>query len=428
MSSLLARFSQDGFIDQLQKNFLDEFLSKSEEEEIKALRACANLVFADIYSVSNLTSIDILRVDKYLKKFEKSGIISKIANIPLPNGQIIDAYQTLPHFKMAIKREYGTQDDTYIKATNFFAASLIKNRYSNPLGLVGTILEQYSYSKRALNPAQFFDIIDSNPEDKLVLCIAISNYYLAGRNIEKAKDFFNFIPSISKNIENRNIAKAWDRFVEMIIPYVEAKYEEKRKIINIAQEIESILSNEADTAQKRSLLSYTKMIKGIISATEAEDMDSAIEKMIDAAYTSMPLSKTNKNVSKIIVFAMAGEGCYVAQNYDPAEFLLSEVVKELESLSHEDEKEIERIFSLNSPESLYSLNDLKVKIGNELGMVYFYQIAKMVSSDDFDEEAVVNKLRSSVKHLKSAQFDPFYGKLYDIAKELLSSYDSDSVQ
>jgi hypothetical protein len=428
MSSLLARFSQDGFIDQLQKNFLNDFLSNSEEEEIKALRICAHLVVADIYSVSSLTGIDILLVDKYLKKFEKSGITSKIANIPLPNGQIIDAYQTLQHFKMAIKTQFGTQYDTYIKAANYYADSLIKNRYSNSLGLVGAILEQYSYSRRGLNPAQLFEIIDSNPEDMLVLCVAVGNYYMVGRNIEKAKDFFNFIQSLSKHIESRNIAKAWNRFVEIIIPYAEAKYEDKRKIVNIAQEIESILSNETNAAQKSLLLSYTKMIKGIVSATESDDMDSAIEKMIEAAYTSMPLSKTNKKVSKIIVFTISGEGCLAAQNYDPAVFLLSDVVKELESLSHEDENEIERIFSLSSPESPYSLNDLKLKIGNELGMAYFYQITKMVSSDDFDEEEVMNNMRLCVNYLKSAQFDPFYGKLYAAAKEVLASYDSDSVQ
>ena len=432
IGQLLTRFSREGFIQELQKNFFDRlFLSLSKEEQY-ILKICAVLESPDTLLISELAGVDIGVADKILDNLSSRGILEIISSLPLFDGRTTNFYDMYTTFKSAMRSIYGSGREINERAVKFYSNSLFKNIYPNSLTLVGLMLEDYSNSlgfiKSQINPDQFVNLLNmQDAEQEAVICFVVINYYLA-RQGESAfgviKSFAKTISIIADKIENQNLKSAWKHASEFILlfPDLIGNEDKKNKAIDHLNGIESSLTNESPGISKMSLMIIYKLFRGVLLA-ESLDKKGYLDLVLESYAASAGILSLDK-VSKISLLVTMGDSSLQAGNYDFPILTLSQALEEFNSLTEKEKMEYRR--RLEQKPLSFSLMDVKSSIEYDLGianlLMYEAMLAKSSRLDDGYNEILRSSLDQAVKYLSSAKSDPIKGKFYNDAKSLFDQY------
>jgi hypothetical protein len=364
IGSLLTRFGNEVFLEQLQRNFLDKLLSSLTDKEQKILISCCSLSsILDSLLISDLAAIDNGMAARILNDFKEKGIIDKINSFALRNGMLLDMYFLNPMIQKAIKAKYGSQPEINKKAAIYYANALLKNTYPNIYYVFNSILAEFSafstLTGSGIKPEAFFSLLNLDKSKKLEILFGIIDYYLAINEHDQVRSFATVVPLITQDIENNNFALAWNKLSSLVTIFAEfiavisigaeeidvEKIEDNlNRILELGDEIEFLLKDE-DNEEKKQLLFYTRLYTDSITTTidesdkDSSSVDSFVKVVVENA-SKLGLVSDDKISEILVKDVMSSQGLGIkGPSYDFAIEIASSLLKELDTISENEKAE-----------------------------------------------------------------------------------------
>ena len=148
INSILLRLPREGFLHQLQANFLDYL----DDDEVRIMKICAELDIMDSQMLSKVSGLEQLRVNEILDFLELSSILIQINYQELADKQTVEIYMLDETFRSLIQSSFGNDVETNKKIIQYYVDSLHANLYPIRNMTIGGVLTQLERIGNMNNP------------------------------------------------------------------------------------------------------------------------------------------------------------------------------------------------------------------------------------------------------------------------------------
>jgi len=416
IQALLFRLPREGFLQRLQKNFL-QLLT---EQEQAVLKICGMLAVFDPRIVSNLANVEFPTAANILTDFAKNLVVITLNYNQLKTGQMVDFYAIHPTFKKLVETVYGIDSEVYTQAINYYARALLDEIY--PIQTAATSWMLHAYVSilppgASISSTSLFAMLSLNPVEKSRLCPMIINYFQITGEKKLAEEFINIMPDIAESIENDALKGLFLSVYKMF------KYDLEEKSADSAAELqklgtsmETIAAGITDEQKKQGMINAAKLFKVISSESTKEDssFDTLVKSLEEVGLKEFGELFRDKLFLSFSMLQL-GESFLAVNNYEGGIAALVEAKKFLQSMASDDK-------------SVFSLNPDLVALGidYDLGLGYLIKAGYLIQSGKYDKVELKKIIKDSLELLSKFRKDPVRGQYYDYASRLLDALASEN--
>lgn len=413
--ALLSRLPREGFLQKLQKNFL-QLLS---EHEQTILKTCGTLLSFDPRIVSSMTNIEFSTVTNILNDFARNSVAITLNYNQLRTGQIVDFYVIHPTFRKLVETVYGQEPELHRKAVNYYAKSLLDEIYPIQTAVVGWLLQAYSSSLpsgKSISVADLFKSLSLDPVEKSRLCPMIVNYFLITENKKLAEESINIMPVIAESLANDMFKNLYLSLYRIYKNDLEGKPADSiAELQKLVTSMEAVASGIANEEKKQQMIYTAKLFKAIAleSSKEESSMDT-LGRSLEAVGLKEFVELFRNKLFLSYCMLQLGESYLAVNNHEVGIAALLEAKKFLHSKTSDDKT----VFQLD-PDSL------ALGIDYDLGIGYLIKVGQLIQSGGYDRTELRNLTKDSLELLAKFKKDPVKGQYYDYASRLLEELESE---
>lgn len=415
---LLTRLEREGFVQQLQVNFLNRLTG--EEREI--LKICAALDVIDNRTVNKISGFEDQVVIDILDNMSIKSAIFPINYFELRNKQIVDVYLMDGVFAKLIENVYGDDIDIHKKALNYYANVLFDNSYFGENSVIGSLLQQYEHISmiqgKTPNAEDFFNLLDFDLCKKLSLCNKIICYFILAQKKEMAVRFSDALQSLSQTELDPVRREFYLKIAKLNRLNAEGNEE---GAIQEMSDISDWLSPLIQTNQMVDprLQTFLTQMKSLASVLKEDEF--SVETLVKALCTSkeeeekaLPIFR-NKTYQTIMML-VSSEQAIGAQNYEMCIELGTQGLEMANTLGSDDSKEYSILAQTNF--STVELEQLKILSSHVLGTAYLIKTYALVQSSTYEKNQALDYIQKSMNYLDPTKSDPVRGQMYALAESM----------
>ncbi len=421
IGSLLLRLPREGFLQQLQANFL----GKLEEDEVKILNTCAALDVIDSRVISKVSELEQQLVNEILDNLLLSSVLMQINYQKLANKQMVEIYMLDETFQKLVESTFGKNIEIHKKILQYFVDALIDNLYPIRNSTIAKIVNQLEAISKIFNPSitqqQVLMNLEMDVLKKFNLAAEIISYHWFTENKDEVKKYAQAQYELAQTIENPNYKRLYTKQAELNKLVADEKYDEAKKICyETAHWLESLEKNEMNEQEKVNLTRAIETMKsfGDFMMGDGKSDESFLRTLLGEEVQQKLMSAMENKIFRCVFMLQILEETLTASNYDVAIELGMGCLEQLNSVTDEDLAGFEKTNGSKMPSDQLEL--LKSSTRYDLGVAYFSRAYMKVQDKEYDKKEIRKILEKAVENLASFKSDPVRGQFYHNAKALLN--------
>ena len=413
INSLLLRLPREGFLQQLQANFLDNL----DDDEIKILKICAALDLIDSRIISKVSELGQQSVNEILEYLSLSSILIQINYQELTNKQSIEIYVLDDAFSNLIQSSFGIDIEINKKILRYYFDALSTNLYPIRNQIIGRIINQFEVIGNStipkITPQQVLLDLDLDVLKKFDISTEIISHYWLGQKKEKRKDYVAIQFELVKQINDPNYKKLYGDQAELNKLLNEEKYHEAKSLCDeTATWLDSFDKEKLSEQEKENLTKMRDYMNayGNFLTSKGDSGESLLQALFGKENLKTIMSFSKNKIFQCSLMILLLEEAISAQNLDGGLEVGKECLTILNSITKKDVEEFEKLN--NSKMKTEHLQLLEYTTKYDLGLLYYLKVLTLIQLKNYDKKELKQNLEKSAEYLEIAKSDPVRGKCY----------------